>query len=129
MQTVPGLIGAVFTLITVLGGMFILLKKGYKATRKVQQKANNIYDSIVGSEPIVDPETGKVLIPARPAIGTRVATLEESIVVVTQTLEKLVDVDERLTEIADRQTAAEHAKQVEHQKLWDAIDQLKTSSE
>lgn len=128
-------IGIVVSLGTIIGG-FMLMRKKYK---RFKTKVNNLYDSVAGSEAILDPETGKVLREERLSIGNRVAVMEEwqartitTLEKIASTMDKQTELETKMVEIADRQqqheewsekwirehdaTASEREK-----KIWEAL--------
>ena len=144
--TIPGLLGAVVALGAAVFAIYKVVTKAAKKYRTIAEKANNLYDSIVGSDAIIDPETGKVLRPAKPSLGTRVATIEDwqsetahALKTLAENQETVVMVKEQMANILqsletrDAQGQAivdewtkwresfEHAKENAHAEIWETL--------
>lgn len=77
------------------------------------RKSNLAYDTLVGSEPIMDPETGRELRPALPGIGTRMAKTEETLVTLTEAVAKIADSHVRINDIETRLSYVERTIGIE----------------
>lgn len=135
-KTLAGAIIVIAAVIAAIGGIFALIRKGYRKYRMFRNKVSLAYDSIVGDEAILDPQTGKVLVAARQPIGTRVAVIEEALTSIAESLERMTTIEETLASIVKHQEEheswskewiASHDESTtsDHKKIWDAIESLK----
>lgn len=77
------------------------------------QALHNVNDTIVGRDAIVDHETGRELVSAKPGIGTRMANTEETMGKLAEAVTKLADTHERVTELDHRVSVLERTVGVE----------------
>ena len=146
-KTTSGLIAALTATIGLIATIFHYGKKTTRGVKESKQKFNNIYESVVGSEAIVDPETGKVLREARPALGTRVAAIEvwqretanaltllasnqeTTLELKTQIMESLEERDKQGMLIIEEWTKWRDVHKAEkdevHRQLWEAIGEIR----
>lgn len=87
---------AVYTLC----GLLVLWVGWIKAVRpKIRRfwaRWTGVGDALLGREPIFDPASGRELSPALPGIGQRMATVEEAVTTLTQTVAELDAINKRL---------------------------------
>lgn len=67
---IVAVVGAVTTLA-------VVLVKGSRRAANVFEKVNQVSEVLLGREAIVHPETGEILAPSSPGIGTRMAMMEQ----------------------------------------------------
>ena len=68
--------GAVATALLALAGLWRLTRPVRAWARAAAAKTSRALDVVLGTEPVTDPDTGAVVIPARPDIGVRTARME-----------------------------------------------------
>lgn len=117
-QEYAGWIVGVSAGLSALGWM---VRKAYQKVVAIARKLDNVADTLLGREEIRHPDTGRVLTPATPGLGVRLAHIEEA-------LERLVETDARLsrleTKVEDHIVKAlemEKARAEEAKEMWKAI--------
>lgn len=70
-------LGWIVAIVGALGTLWVVLKKFRRKAVVVADKANAVTDVLLGRPAILHPETGEVLVPETPGIGTRMATIEK----------------------------------------------------
>jgi hypothetical protein len=87
---------AVYTLC----GLLVLWVGWIKAVRpkirRFRTRWNQAGDALLGRDPIVDTITGREVSPALPGIGQRMATVEDAVKTLTDTVARLDAINERL---------------------------------
>lgn len=83
-----------------LCGLFVIWIGWLKAVRPMLRRWNKRWnaagDALLGREAIYDPASGRELAPALPGIGRRMATMEDAVHALTQTVAELDAVNKRL---------------------------------
>lgn len=116
-EHLPNLILAIAA---VIGGCILLFNYGRKVLegiRKQKTKWNNVHDSLVGTGPILDPETGEELKPATQSLAHRVSTLEDSLATIANAIDSLSRVEQSLARLQEN-------AELEHKELWAAIEEI-----
>lgn len=113
--TIVGVCGAVAT----LAGAYKVLWHGKKdqhgnrrpgLVRGILQDLRGFRDAILGREPVFDSITGAELAPRLPDIGTRMATQEQQMAVLTEAVAAMAKNNRRLDDLEERVTALEEMK-------------------
>ena len=68
--------GAAATAILAMGGAWRLSRPLRSWLRGAAANISRMFEVVLGSDPVTDPDTGTVVIPARPDIGVRTARME-----------------------------------------------------
>lgn len=104
--------GAVVTALTAIA---IAWRKASRVAREGRKDVRAFKDAILGRDEIVHPETGKVLAPAVPGIGARMATIETAVVEMANTHLRVDRLEERVStlEAKDMERALARAESIE----------------
>ncbi len=87
--------------------------------RSFTRKANSALDTLVGSDAITDPQTGRELRPAQPGAGVRLANVESA----------LVQIGAAVTELSEiRNELVDHHRRIERLEA-SAIERIVTKAE
>lgn len=70
-------VGWIVAIVGGLATLLVVLRKARRRLVKAAAKANDVSDVLLGRPAILHPETGEVLAPAAPGIGTRMAHIEK----------------------------------------------------
>jgi hypothetical protein len=129
--TMKALIGAL-TLCGIVAGFFRWVRPGMK---QVASDVRAGRDALVGRDEIKDSITGRVLVPALPGIGVRMASTENNLTELTVAVAKLADNDQRTTELehwraeveqwrasVDAQTVERVVTRAESAAAWRAVE-------
>jgi hypothetical protein len=116
------LIGAVVTAVGIIWGAY---RRGWPWLRRILRGVGVLWDTLVGSEPITHPVTGRELAPAKPGLGLRLERMEESQTALAETMRALAGTDARMTVLEREQVAQREWSQREH----DEIDRRLTALE
>lgn len=92
-----------------VGTLVAFLKWTGPRVASVRSDARAIRDTLVGRPPVRDSITKKVVSPAIPSIGERMASQEASMAQVASAVDKLADATSRLTHLEERMTRVEDA--------------------
>lgn len=82
---------------TALGLLYVGGRRVFRAIYHLITRTNLVFDTMLGREAIVHPDTGMELAPAQPGLGQRLATMEHAIDVLAQNSSKLEDHEHRIT--------------------------------
>lgn len=113
-----------------------LIRRG----RRFAAKWDNAREALVGRDEIVHPDTGAVLVPATPGLGSRLAMIEdgqrlieENLIVLSQTRAEMTDLSTAVGALGDQlgqhiseANALEMARTQEREEMWHAIQAVAT---
>lgn len=118
------------------GGLVVLGIVGrwiVKRVRRWSVKLEQVREVLVGREEIRHPDSGRVLVDATPGIGMRLATIEETLVVLGSTDRGLQELGQKVGELADQlgqhvteANELELARTREREEMWHAIQAVAT---
>ena len=118
---IVGVAGALAVIATVLGR---LRRRG----RKAVARWNAGIDTLLGRPAIHHPDTGVVIVAETPGLGSRLATIETTLVSLSDTQtqmgelrEQVVKVSATLTSHIAESTEANRARSEEQRAMWNAI--------
>lgn len=91
----------------VIAACYKILRRLVNATKTTRRKFQNLYDSLVGFEELVDPQTGAVVRGPIPGLNARVSVIEHWQAQTTTTLERMAVLLERQQTLEQRLIAHE----------------------
>lgn len=104
-----------------------------RRVRRFGEKWDNAREVLVGREEIRHPDTGRVLVPATPSLGHRLASIEETIIATGAMREELQGLNQRVGDLADQlgqhvteANELELARTREREEMWHAIQAVAT---
>lgn len=104
-----------------------------KRVRAFASKWDNAREVLVGREEIRHPDTGRVLVPATPGLGKRIATMEDTLVALGNTRSEMQDLTTKVGELTtafeqhiNESTVSEQARTKEREAMWHAIEAVAT---
>lgn len=112
------------TLLGIIAGWVRWLRPRY---RKARRTASAITETLVGRDAIIDPATGRELVPSQPGLGVRMAAMEEAIVRLSHMDSRVTTVEQATADNQRRITALEEARierivtQAESAQAWRAV--------
>ena len=86
----------------VIAALWKVLRRVARAIKNFKRKISNLYDSLVGFEELIDPQTGEMVRGPIPGLNTRVSVIEHWQAQTTATLEKMANLLERQQNLEQR---------------------------
>lgn len=93
---------ALVTLCTLVGLWLGWLKVLRPRARRLWRRVDGALDTLGGRPPIVDNESGRELAPALPPLGERLATMEDALVRLATTSERMDEESRRLDTVTEQ---------------------------
>ena len=110
--------------VTALGVLWAVFYKSYHKIRYCIERLDSLIDSVLGADPLIDPISQTVLRPALPGICARMEAIEQWQITTAETLQHIAETQSRLVDIDQRLTDLVEHKNSEHQRIWEAIESL-----
>ena len=107
--------GVVTAVTVILGALVVVIRRIRPVWKSLRRDFIAGRDALVGREEIVHPETGRVVVPAVPGIGTRMANVEEAIVAIARHQADIADL--KVNDARHDATLAKHAEDIAALKL------------
>lgn len=113
---------AIVSVAGALTALGLLARKARGAYREAKKDGRAFKDAILGREEILHPDTGAVLAPAVPGIGSRMATIEAAVVEMANTHARVDRLEVRVTalEAKDVERALARTESIELMRTIDA---------
>lgn len=96
LQLVAEYLGWIVAIVGALGTLFVVARRSLRKAGGALAKGNQVFDVMLGRPAILHPETGEVLVPETPGIGTRMAHIESWQTRTDVILEKMADTTSEL---------------------------------
>lgn len=101
-QDIQNYAGWIVGVFAALGVLAVIYRWARKRTRLFRDRWSRAYDTIVGREAILHPDTGVVLVPATPGLGSRMATMETALANLSDTKSAMEELTSRVDGIEQR---------------------------
>lgn len=98
----PDTVIAIAAVLAAMGAIYFTARKVFRWAREAMRKYNEMYDSLAGFDPLVDPVSGNEVRPAVPRLTNRVSVIEHWQAEIVPLLDRITQVLERMTVLEER---------------------------